>query len=80
MSSISVQEAQAQLSELIRKLGPGDEVILLENDRPVARLLPAGPADAHRKLGSLAGTVTFIAPDFDAPLEHTKVIRPACFH
>jgi antitoxin (DNA-binding transcriptional repressor) of toxin-antitoxin stability system len=72
MSSVSVKEAQAQLSDLIHKLGPGDEVIILENNQPVARLLPAGPATARRILGSLSGSVTFMAPDFDAPLDEFK--------
>lgn len=67
MSTVSVEEAQARLSDLIRKLAPGDEVVILEGDRPVARLLPAAHPRGRRRLGSLAGSVTYMAPDFDAP-------------
>ncbi len=72
MSTVSVQEAQAKLSELIHKLKPGDEVVITENNQPVARLIPAGGPQAQRKLGSLRGTVKYMAPDFDAPLEEFK--------
>ena len=36
MSSLTVQEAQAKLSELIHNMKPGDEVVITENDEPVA--------------------------------------------
>jgi len=41
LSSLTVQEAQAKLSELIHNLKPGDEVVITDNDQPVARLVPA---------------------------------------
>lgn len=69
MTRISVRDAEARLSELIRKLKPGDEVLITEDDRPVARLIPAAPARAERRLGTLKGTVAYMAPDFDAPLD-----------
>jgi antitoxin (DNA-binding transcriptional repressor) of toxin-antitoxin stability system len=37
MSTISIQEAQQNLTELIRGLSPGEELIITENDLPVAR-------------------------------------------
>ena len=43
-----------------------------KNTAPVARLLPAGTPPAQRKLGSLRGTVKYMAPDFDAPLDEFK--------
>lgn len=70
MSSVSIEEARAKLSELIHELHPGDEVVITEGERPVARLLRAtAPAGETRQLGTLRGTVKFVAPDFDAPLE-----------
>ncbi len=68
MTKISIEEAQAKLPELIHALPPGEEVIITEDDLAVARLVSAIPA-AARKLGTLRGTVTHIAPDFDAPLD-----------
>ena len=69
MTAVSIKEATAKLSELIHKLKPGDEVIITEKNVPVARLLPAVKPPVKRKLGSLRGTVTYMAPDFDAPLD-----------
>lgn len=70
MSSLTVQEAQAKLSQLIHDLKPGDEVVITENDRPVARLVAAKERQrAARRPGTLRGTVTYVAPDFDAPLD-----------
>ena len=73
-ATVTLQEAQATLADLIRRLTPGDEVVILENDRPVARLIPPA-ATAPRKPrqpGTLRGSVLYMAPDFDAPLEDFK--------
>ena len=40
MSTIFLQEAQANLAELVHRLVPGEGVTITENDRPVARLIP----------------------------------------
>jgi antitoxin (DNA-binding transcriptional repressor) of toxin-antitoxin stability system len=76
MTRVSVEEAQAKLSQLIHQMGPGEEVVITENDVVIARLLSAPSPGRVRKLGSLRGTVTYMAPDFDAPLddfaEYTK--------
>ena len=68
MTAISLDEAQAKLSELIHGLSPGDQVIITENSRPVARLIFETPPP-RRKLGTMRGTVTYMAADFDAPLD-----------
>lgn len=69
MATISLKEAQDKLSELIRQLNPGDELVITENDNPVARILPTAAARGERKLGTMRGTVLHMAPDFDAPLD-----------
>ena len=70
MSSLTVQEAQAKLSELIHNLKPGDEVVITDNDQPVARLVAAEqPQRVPRRPGTLRATVKYMAPDFDAPLD-----------
>jgi len=72
MSSIPINQAQAQLSELIHQLAPGDEVVITENNQPVARIVSTRSAQSTRQLGSLRGTVLYMASDFDAPLEQFK--------
>jgi antitoxin (DNA-binding transcriptional repressor) of toxin-antitoxin stability system len=69
-ASITVEEAQAHLREIIGHLAPGEEVVITDDQQPVARLVAARPAE--RKLGTMKGTVRYMAPDFDAPLEDFK--------
>ena len=69
MQTISIQDAQATLAELIHGLSPGVEVVITDNHRPVARLLAAVSNRQERKLGTMQGTVLYMSPDFDAPLD-----------
>jgi antitoxin (DNA-binding transcriptional repressor) of toxin-antitoxin stability system len=71
MATVSMQEAQLKLAELIHQMSPGDELVIVENDQPVARLtVPEAPQPQQpRRSGTLRGTVLYMAPDFDAPLE-----------
>jgi prevent-host-death family protein len=68
MATVSLQQAQASLADLVHGLAASGEVVITENDQPVARIVPAAPT-RERKLGTLKGTVLGLAPDFDAPLE-----------
>lgn len=74
MTTVSIQEAQARLSELIHRLTAEEEVVITENDQPVARLVPTKgePQRQARRPGTLRGTVLYMAPDFDTPLEDFK--------
>jgi antitoxin (DNA-binding transcriptional repressor) of toxin-antitoxin stability system len=68
MTAMSIHEVQARLPELIHGLAPGEQVIITEHDLPIARLLATPPSTSCRKLGTMRGSVTYMAPDFDAPL------------
>jgi antitoxin (DNA-binding transcriptional repressor) of toxin-antitoxin stability system len=37
--TISIEEAQATLPDLISKLGPGEEVVIIKNGQPAAKLI-----------------------------------------
>jgi len=70
MPSVTIDEAKSQLSELIHRLTPGEEVVITENDEPVARLIAVTPPKRKpRQPGTLKGTVLYMAPDFDEPLD-----------
>ena len=43
---VNILEARNRLSELIRTVQSGEEVVIANRGEPVARLLPAGPATA----------------------------------
>jgi prevent-host-death family protein len=75
MTTIALEEAGNQLADLIHRLTPGEEVVITENSQPVARLIaePAPSAKPSRPgPGLCKGMITYIAPDFDAPLEDMK--------
>ena len=77
MSTVSIEEAQAHLPELIDKLQAGEEIVITRDRQPVAKLLGQAPvACPPRQPGSLKGTVLYMAPDFDAPLEEFKEYMP----
>jgi antitoxin (DNA-binding transcriptional repressor) of toxin-antitoxin stability system len=71
MTTVSIQPAQASLLELTHQWTPNEEVVITEGDPPVARLTRAAEPEQRppRRLGTLRGTVLYMAPDFDAPLE-----------
>ena len=70
MVFITIEEAQSRVPELIHGLVPGDEVFITENEHTVARLIVMRkPDNTPRQLGTLEGTVLYMAPDFDAPLD-----------
>lgn len=67
-TTLTIQEAQGQLSQLLELAQAGHEVIIQDPQKGQARLMPlpdraAGP----RKLGLHAGCWT-MAAEFDAPL------------
>jgi antitoxin (DNA-binding transcriptional repressor) of toxin-antitoxin stability system len=72
MPTIMIEEAQTRLPDVIHGLKPGDEIVILENGEPVAKLARLGP-NKHWpcKAGSAKGKIR-IAPDFDEPLEEFK--------
>lgn len=73
ITTISILDAQSKLPELIHKLNPGEEVIVTGNNQPVARLLAARSRQRQpRRPGTLRGTVLYMAPDFNAPLDDFK--------
>ena len=46
MATVTIQEAQAKLSDLIHQLSPGEEVVITENNQPVAKLV-ASRRESH---------------------------------
>lgn len=77
MTTIALGQTQTTLAELIHRLTPGEEVIIFENDRAVARLVlnPLPPTQRTEpknqwpcRAGSAKGKIR-IAADFDEPLE-----------
>jgi antitoxin (DNA-binding transcriptional repressor) of toxin-antitoxin stability system len=77
MSTVTLKDAQARLPELIAGLRPGEEIVITRDETPVARLVAEAPPQRQpRRPGTLKGTVLYMAPDFDAPLDEFKEYMP----
>lgn len=83
MSTITLQDAQAGLADLVHGLNSGEVVTITENDRPVAQLSPVPmivprnplrprpPVTGVPKVGQYEGRL--IVPDnFKEPLEEMR--------
>lgn len=67
--TVSVDEAQERLQDLLAQALAGDEVVITENGKPVARLVPVpvAAANKNRVAGLNRGTI-WTSDDFDQPL------------
>lgn len=66
MQTITVEDAQGHLGEIIDKLSPGEEVVITRGSQPVATIRATPPTSREPpRLGTLKGTILSIAPDFD---------------
>jgi antitoxin (DNA-binding transcriptional repressor) of toxin-antitoxin stability system len=69
-TTVTIEEAAANLEKLITGLAAGDEIVITKNQHVVAKLvsesnfLPSRPPPGLGK-----GSILYMAPDFDAPLE-----------
>ncbi len=73
MASLTIDEAQGHLREVLAKMQPGEEVVLTDNGWPLAKLVRQEAKPTLRPPPGLCkGMITSIAPDFDAPLEDMK--------
>ena len=66
MAIVTIQEAQAKLPDLIHKLMPGDEVVITENNLPIAKLvseLPKSKPGLRLPPGLGKGCITIVSDD-----------------
>jgi antitoxin (DNA-binding transcriptional repressor) of toxin-antitoxin stability system len=69
MRQVTISEAQNSLSRLVEAALAGEEVIIVEGDHSLVRLVAVSEQHDQRRIGGAEGVVLFIAEDFDAPLE-----------
>jgi prevent-host-death family protein len=68
-NTVNIYEAKTHLSALVEKAAHGEEIVIAKAGKPMAKLVPFdGQPLAPRKFGQKILGITFIAPDFDAPL------------
>ena len=64
--TVSIEDAQCQLKELIDQLAPGDELVITENSKPIATLTSNSEIhsnDLVRKPGRGKGMITVVSQD-----------------
>jgi len=64
MPTITIEEAQSRLADVIAKLIPGEPLIIVSDDKPVARLIAEDqPERKARRAGSAKGLLTILSDD-----------------
>ena len=72
MPTVTLKEAQGKLPELISSLLHGEELVITENDYPIAKLTRSSRTVWPCQPGSAKDMRHWMAEDFDAPLEDFK--------
>jgi len=68
MSSVTLDIAQAKLSDLIEDAIRGKEVLITKDGKPLVKLVPVSQPKPRPVFGSAKGQIS-MSDDFDAPLE-----------
>jgi antitoxin (DNA-binding transcriptional repressor) of toxin-antitoxin stability system len=72
MQTITLEEAQSRLAEIIDRLPPGEEVVITRDNKPVASLYGA-PGDEPRPLpGRGRGMLTILSDDDDHLMDFAR--------
>lgn len=67
--TVTIEEAQARLTDLVHQLAPGDEIIITEKHKTIARLRGESEQPISRPPPGLGkGSILYMSDDFDAPL------------
>ena len=69
MVTVNLDDAKANLPEIISGLSPGEQAVIVKDGEPIAMLTRSRPKQWPCKAGSAKDTKHRMAPDFDAPLE-----------
>jgi antitoxin (DNA-binding transcriptional repressor) of toxin-antitoxin stability system len=72
MANVSVHEAKTHLSRLLKQVEAGEEIVIMRNKAPIARLVREGPPKKKPLLGALKGQFTVEDGAF-APLSEEEL-------
>jgi len=75
MSTVTIEEAQAKLPEIIDKLAPGEVVVITRDQEPVAQLIPPHLDATQPVFGNCKGKLIIVAED-DEHLADFKEYMP----
>jgi len=71
MTQLDITQAKADLSKLLDLAIEGEEIVITQNNKPIAKISPIPPVLRPLKRGSAKGKV-WMADNFDEPLEDFK--------
>ena len=69
MPTVTIDDAQAHLHQIIAGLNPGEPLLITKAGEPIATLTRNRAKQWPCKAGSAKDTSHWMAEDFDAPLE-----------
>jgi antitoxin (DNA-binding transcriptional repressor) of toxin-antitoxin stability system len=79
MSQITLEDTRnSSFPDVLEQLLPGEEVLVLKENKPIATVIRLGPIQPASKkkgrpaLGQGKGTILHMADDFDGPVEELK--------
>lgn len=75
MASVSIEEAQAKLPELIEHLTPGEPLVITRGSQAVAQIISASSDKPLPVYGRGKGKMVVVSED-DEHLEHFKDFMP----
>ena len=74
--TIPIQQADGQLVDLVRDLGPGDEIVLTDGGRQLARIVPEIAPPGVRRPGACKAMLEVLSDEDHVILEHFKEYLP----
>lgn len=72
MSQIMLEDTDSQLARLVQQVSIGDEVIILRDSTPVAKIVALPCVQPISQFGNAKDDLIYMADDFDAPMEDFK--------
>jgi len=75
MVQVSAEEAGQRFEELLRQVAQGQSIEIMDGERPVAVILPAGEIRRKRRFGSAKGLFT-VPDDIEDPLPDLEEYMP----
>ncbi|HET6401860.1 MAG TPA: type II toxin-antitoxin system prevent-host-death family antitoxin [Candidatus Kapabacteria bacterium] len=76
MHQISLEEATAHIASVLADVLHGEEIVITDHEKPVAKVIPLEQNTAkERVFGSGKGIITYVAEDFDEPLEDLSLTQ-----
>ena len=71
MTQLDITQAKADISKVLDLAIQGEEIVITQDNKPVAKISPIPPVLRSLKRGSAKGKV-WMSDDFDEPLEDFK--------